>query len=205
MAQKFLSVRQSDYDRCQTKSGNSPWVRLHRALFREREFMNLSTSSRFLYIGLLILATEHGNRIYNDPTWIGQLLYIPPTEINLKPLYRGGFLQASNVHRVLRERDRERDREGEGERDSADALPPPPVLSLPIKEKKRPGPLPEDFKFSPDLKNWALERGCKEPYAEFERFCSKAVSKGWVYVDWAKAYQNWVLNELKWAREKQHA
>jgi hypothetical protein len=71
--------------------------------------------------------------------------------------------------------------------------------------KKRPTPLPPDFKFSPELKDWALSKGCKEPFAEFERFTSKAVSKGWTYIDWPKAYQNWVLNELKWAREKHHA
>jgi hypothetical protein len=115
MPQKWLSVRRKDYERSRTKSKNAPWVKLYRDIFREREFMMLPAKTKYLYIGLIILATETGNRIYNDPTWIGQLLYIPHTEIDLKPLYRSGFLEASNLSRVLGERDRERDREREGE------------------------------------------------------------------------------------------
>jgi hypothetical protein len=120
MPQKFLSIRQEDFEKARTRSPNAPWIKLHRSLFREREFVKLSPASRFLYTGLILLATEHENRIYNDLTWIGQLLCIPHTEIDLKPLYRAGFLQATNLPRVL-EREREREREIEREIAGADA------------------------------------------------------------------------------------
>lgn len=205
MPQKFLSIK--NLEKYQNYSKNSPpWIRIHRSILGDREFMKLSIKARYLYIGLIILATETNNRIYNDPTWIGQRLDIPHTEIDLKPLYRCGFLFTSNLSRSLSEERRGETETEERER-GADAPPSPPVVHIngTGQSKKRPVPLPPDFKFSPELKEWALSKGCKEPFAEFERFTSKATSKGWTYVDWTKAYQNWVLNELKWAREKHHA
>lgn len=204
MAQKFLSIKNFEKYQSSTPGKTRTWIKLHKAILGDPEFMKLSTHHKFLYTGLLLLADDCGNRIYNDRTYLGQRLYISPTEIDLKPLYRAGFLYTSNLSRELSEENRTRE-ELEPERDGADAPPSPPVVSLPPKEKKRPQPLPADFKFTPELREWALIKGCKEPFAEFERFCSKAVSKGWVYVDWPQAYQNWVLNELKWAREKANA
>jgi hypothetical protein len=116
MPQKWLSVRQLDYERCKTKSGNSPWVKFHRALLNDPAFISLTPANRFLYIGLIFLATESGNKVYADRTWIGQRLYIRCTEIDLTPLYRAGLLETSNLRRLLREREeREGDREREGE------------------------------------------------------------------------------------------
>lgn len=126
MPQKFLSVRQSDYERCQTKSRNAPWIKLYRDLWGDREFLKLSPTSRFLYIGILMLSTETGNKVYNDRTWIGQRLYMPCTEIDLTPLYRGGFLVTSNLRRVLSEREGEREqreREKETETPAVPAVP----------------------------------------------------------------------------------
>jgi hypothetical protein len=65
-----------------------------------------------------------------------------------------------------------------------------------------PVPLPEDFKFTAELRTWALDEGCKEPYVEFEQFCDKAKSKGLVYVDWPAAFRTWIRNAVKWEREK---
>lgn len=101
-----------------TKSGNSPWVKLHRELLNDRDFIKLPPSSRFLYLGLLLLSTECGNKVYNDRTYIGQRLYIERTEIDLTPLYRSGLLEGSNIRRLLREREGERE-EIEREKESA--------------------------------------------------------------------------------------
>jgi hypothetical protein len=92
-------------------------VKLHRALLNDPVFINLSPSSRFLYLGLIFLATESGNRVYGDRTWIAQRLYTTCTEVDLTPLYRAGLLETSNLRRLLREGERDREREGEGERE----------------------------------------------------------------------------------------
>jgi hypothetical protein len=52
--------------------------------------------------GLIHLAVETNNKIYNDPTWIGQRLYMNHTDIDLRPLYRCGFLVTSNLSRDAR-------------------------------------------------------------------------------------------------------
>lgn len=134
MPQKWLSVRQSDYERCKTTSGSSPWVKLHRELLNDPAFISLTPASRFLYIGLIFLATESGNKVYGDRTWIGQRLYIGRTnggqkadtwrtEVDLTPLYRSGLLEGSNVRRLLRE---DRDREEKEIEKETPALPAAP-------------------------------------------------------------------------------
>lgn len=114
MPQRFLSIK--NFEKYQTSSGKKasrPWIKLYKSILSDPEFMKLSTHSRFLYTGLLLLADDCQNRIYNDRTYIGQRLYIPHTEVNLTPLYRAGFLYASNLSRVLSEESREEENRGE--------------------------------------------------------------------------------------------
>lgn len=202
MAQKFLSIRQSDFERIQSKRENAPWIRLHRALFRDPDFLNLSTHHRYLYTGLLQLAYDTGNRIYNDSTYLGQMLYVSHTEIDLKPLYRSGLLETTNLSRVLSESEQNRTEQSRAE--SADAQPPtqPKVATLPRKKVGIPVTFPETFTFTKDLKEWALEEGCREPFVEFEQFRDKAKAEGKLYIDWEAAFRTWIRNSVKWAREK---
>jgi Helix-turn-helix domain len=37
---------------------------------------------------------------------------------------------------------------------------------------------------------------------ELERFMAKARAKSWRYTDWRQAFRSWLLNEVKWARER---
>ena len=112
MPQKFLSIKNLEKYQTNTKV-NPPWFKIHRIMFGDPEFIKLTSKQRFLYIGLIHLAVESGNRIYNDSTFIGQRLYIPSTEVDLRPLYRAGFLYTTNLSRVLSETEGERETEGE--------------------------------------------------------------------------------------------
>ena len=112
MPQRFLSVK--NIEKYQTnRNKNPPWFKIHRLMFGDPEFIKLTPSQRFLYIGLIHLAVESGNRIYNDSTFIGQRLYIKSTEVDIKPLYRAGFLYTTNLSRVLSETEESREREEE--------------------------------------------------------------------------------------------
>ncbi len=214
MPQKFLSIK--NFEKYQHyKHRNPPWIRVYKSLFQDREFIKLSISARYLYLGLLTLCSEHANRVPMDCTWIAHRLCMDEVAVDLKPLYRSGFLIASRNHIARMSSTKNASYSDSSDSDSSEvqsteaaasaALPPPPAaLAVPTKPK-RPMPLPADFTFTPEMREWALAKGCKEPFAEFERFCSKAKSKGWTYTDWKHAYQNWILNELKWAREKSHA
>jgi hypothetical protein len=132
MPQRFLSIR--NLEKYQTnRKQNPPWFKIHRVMFGDPEFVKLSTAYRFLYIGLIHLAVESGNKIYNDDTFILQRLYIPSTDgilktykghtkLDLTPLYRAGFLYTTNLSRVLSEGEREGEREREESREEGTAL-----------------------------------------------------------------------------------
>jgi uncharacterized phage protein (TIGR02220 family) len=94
MPQKFLSIK--NFEKYQHfKKANPPWIKLYRSLFLDREFMKLTTPCKYLYIGLVTLASEGCNRVPNDLHFISHRLAINPSEIDLKPLYKAGFLIAS--------------------------------------------------------------------------------------------------------------
>lgn len=102
MPQKFLSIK--NFEKYQSfKHRNPPWFKIHKSMFGDREFTKLPPASRFLYVGLIYLAVESENKVYNDRTWIGQRLYMDRTEIDLSPLYKAGFLITSNIRRECSE------------------------------------------------------------------------------------------------------
>ena len=110
MSQKFLSIK--NFEKYQHfKKANPPWIKLYRSLFTDREFMRLPVASKYVYIGIVMLASEGSNRVPHDLQWISQRLSIPPSEIDLKPLYKAGFFIASEstVYResISQRRDRE--------------------------------------------------------------------------------------------------
>jgi hypothetical protein len=55
--------------------------------------------------------------------------------------------------------------------------------------------LPADFVLSDEGIEYALSKGLDTDRAhhEFEKFCSFHQAKGNTYVDWGKAWQNWIL------------
>jgi hypothetical protein len=101
MAQRFLSLR--NFEKYQSmKYSTAPWFKVQHKIFGDRDFIQLPYNLRYLMFGLIHLAVETNNKIYNDPTWIGQRLYMNHTDIDLKPLYRCGFLVTSNLSRDAR-------------------------------------------------------------------------------------------------------
>ncbi|NGZ99117.1 MAG: hypothetical protein CV089_23910 [Nitrospira sp. WS110] len=96
MAQKFLSIK--NFEKYQHyKKRMPPWIKLYKSMFGDPAFQKLTVMGRYLYIGLLTLASENDNRVLNDPSWIAQRLVISPSDVDLKPLYRSGFLLASEA------------------------------------------------------------------------------------------------------------
>lgn len=109
-------LRVKNYEKYQNhRSKNPSWIKLYRSLLTDLAFMKLDIESRYLYIGLLILASETGNTTVNDASYLGLRLAIDPTRLDLKPLFRSGLLCASSrtVQRmnVLSERETERETE----------------------------------------------------------------------------------------------
>ncbi|MDH5738689.1 MAG: hypothetical protein OEY77_00020 [Nitrospira sp.] len=110
MPQKFLSIK--NFEKYQHfKKSNPPWIKLYRSTLSDRDFINLPTTAKYVYIGLLMLASEGCNKVFNDHSWISHRLAIKVSELDLKPLYKAGFLIASEstVYRetISQRRDRE--------------------------------------------------------------------------------------------------
>jgi len=209
----FLSIKNfSKYQHY--KHRNPPWIKLHLEILDDPDFLQLPDASKWHYIGLLLLASKHENALPWNESYVRSRTGMTE-KLDLNHRFLKDHVLASGKHRASKmhtnaDSETETETETERERECASAAcastsPPHPPIPLREKEKRRSTPLPEEFTFTPELREWALAKGCKEPFAEFERFCAKAIAKGWTYVDWPKAYHNWVLNELKWAREKNHA
>jgi hypothetical protein len=107
MAQRFLSIK--NWEKYQTQEGKRtyPWVKLYKSILTDREFLQLPIHVRYVYLGLLILASETSNKIFNDASHIAHRLSMPVSQLDLKPLYRYGFLQASKTTKWRLEKSRE--------------------------------------------------------------------------------------------------
>lgn len=108
---KYLRIK--NYERYQHYTArNPPWIKLYKSLLTDHGFLRLDVRARYLYICLLILASETENKVVNDPSYLSQRLFISPSDIDLKPLFRGGFLLASDasVRREEKRQSRDRDR-----------------------------------------------------------------------------------------------
>ena len=193
MPQKFLSIK--NLEKYQTnKTKNPPWFKIHRIMFGDPEFIKLTPSQRFLYIGLIHLAVESGNRIYNDSTFIGQRLYIPHTEVDLKPLYRSGLLYTSNLSRTLSETEESRDR-GEGE--ERDASLPPPVQFVP-KGKRA---IQDTDGITEKHRAFAVTLRI-DPGPEWGKFKNYCLANDRRYANFEAAFRNWLAraSEMKGVR-----
>ena len=187
MPQKFLSIKNLGKYQTNTKA-NPPWFKIHRMMFGDPEFIKLTPSQRFLYVGLIHLAVESGNRIYNDATFIGQRLYMQRTEIDLKPLYRSGFLYTSNLSRTLSETEESRDR-GEGEETDP---PLTPIVKLVPKGKRAiqdtDGITDKHRAFAATLKI--------DPGPEWGKFKNYCLAHDKRYANFEAAFRNWLANSV---------
>lgn len=163
---------------------NPPWIKLYKSILTDHAFLKLPSRSRYLYIGLLILASECDNKVANDPAYIGHRLAISVAELDLRPLFRAGFLLASDrTIRRLRDREEseteteERQSRGEGER------------TRPSGNGRCAFPL--DFEFTSDRKEWAEKQGVHAAL-EFNRFRDYHKARDTRFKDWDAAWRNWV-------------
>lgn len=117
------------FDRLQHyKDRNPPWIKLYGDLLDNYDFCCLQDASKWLALGLMILASKNGNRIPADPRWIASKLSCTVAKIDLQPLVIAGLItmeqdasevleqDASKVLDLARSREeRQRREETEGE------------------------------------------------------------------------------------------
>lgn len=88
----FIAV--ADFDRLQHyKDRNPPWIKLYNDLLDSYDFTRLQDASKWLAIGIMLLASRMQNQIPADPKWIAQRLGCTEA-VNLQPLIDIGFILA---------------------------------------------------------------------------------------------------------------
>lgn len=198
MAQKFLSIK--NFERYQHfKKSNPPWIKLYRSLFLDIEFMRLPLSCKYLYIGLVTLASEGCNRVPNDLHFISHRLSILPSEIDLKPLYKAGFLIASEstVYRETITKLSLRDRE----ETETEKISPLPSLQEGKREKGK-SAFPAGWKpEQAEMEQWS-KHGIREPWVEFATFRDHALAIDRRCKDWPAAWRNWCRKSLRMKEER---
>jgi len=198
MPQKFLSIK--NFEKYQHfKKANPPWIKLYRSTLNDREFIQLPTHCKYIYLGLLILASEGCNKVFNDPSWISHRLAIKVSELDLKPLYSSGFLIASEstVYRetISQRRDRE---ETETETEKISPL---PSLKEGTRARGKTG-FPDDWKpTTEEMEQWR-GHGIANPWVEFASFKDHALTNDRRCKDWPAAWRNWCRKSLRMKEER---
>lgn len=86
----LLAVK--DFDRFQHYKDRRPaWIKLYNDLLDDYAFTCLPDASKWLAVGLWLLASRHENRIPNDPKWIARMVHASEP-VDLKPLINAGFI-----------------------------------------------------------------------------------------------------------------
>lgn len=178
------------------KDRNPPWIKLHRDLLNDRDFMCLPIASKAIAPLLWLLASEAKNGEFNaDVVELTFRLRMTTKEVNdgLKPLInKGFFVRASGV---LADCEQlaipETETETEGE-----------VEAKPKKPKKVETPetqIPDDFVANATAINLAKELNVSLS-DEFPKFIDFHKARGNYYKDWDAALRTWLRNAVKFNR-----
>lgn len=112
----FIAVK--NFERFQHyKDRNPKWIKLYNEILDDYEFGRLPDASKWLAVGIWLLASRYENRIPNDPEWIGRRINARGA-VDLAPLLSAGFITLSQpASEPLAIRSGSAMPEGEGERE----------------------------------------------------------------------------------------
>lgn len=111
------------------KNRDPPWIKLYNAMLDDPDFMRLQDASRWLAVGLMLLASRTENQVPADGGWLQWRLRLssPP---DLEPLVTIGFIRihGTDASTMLARcyQDDSAEGEGEGEREVTDLGGEPP-------------------------------------------------------------------------------
>lgn len=112
MPPRFISIANFEKYQRDTKR-TYPWIPLYKKLLVNPDFLKLDVTSRYIYVCLILIGSDCGNKIPNDVSYLAHRCSIEVSQLNLRPLYRYGFLQASKTTKWRLDRE---DRRGEEKR-----------------------------------------------------------------------------------------
>jgi hypothetical protein len=177
------------------KDRNPPWIKLHRDLLNDRDFMCLPIASKAIAPLLWLLASEEKSGDFNaNVAELAFRLRMTEKEINdgLKPLIsKGFFVNASGVLAVceqlaIPETERETEKEVEKK---------PKTLKTATQ-------IPDLFIVDPDAIELAKKLGV-DYELEKDKFCDYYKGQGKLMKDWSATFRNWIRNAAEYKKSKQ--
>ena len=214
---RFLRVK--NFDRYQHYKHRRPtWIKLYQSMLDDGPLMALGETSRYIYVGLLLLAARTDNKITTDVLFLAASLHIRDVgdmEMCLKELLSEGFIEiftlaqskrlslaqsrAVGLLRVEKSRVEKSRVEGSADADASISLAPP----TPPAGRNGPGKTewPDQFAFSP--RHEAIASGFDlNVHREFVAFRDKAQAHGWRYKNWDAAFRNWLNKAVEIKEDK---
>jgi len=191
MAQRFLSIKNFEKYQPETKRTH-PWIRLYKSLLVDPDFMKLDIFSRYTYICLILIGSDCGNMIPNDVSYLSHRLSIPVSQIDLRPLYRYGFLRASRTTKWRL--DKILDHRGDQEEIGEDIAASPPKPQLSRRDKL------ELFTLTDEDREWAKDKlGITNPDDYVDEFKDywRAEPEKKLKGDWQATFRN----RLRWLKD----
>jgi hypothetical protein len=176
------------------KDRNPPWIKLHRDLLNDRDFMCLPIASKAIAPLLWLLASEEKSGDFNaNVAELAFRLRMSEKEINdgLKPLISKGFFV--NASGVLAECEQLAIPETEGETEK-EVEKKPKTLKTATK-------VPEFFIVDPDAIELAKKLGV-DYEIEKDKFCDYYKGKGSTMKDWSATFRNWIRNAAEYKKSK---
>jgi hypothetical protein len=191
----YLTVRKWDEWQSYRKDRQQPpWIKLHRELLRNPEWISLSDTQRGQLVSIWMLAADKNGRVPDDANLIQRMCYMQKApDLNL--LIERGFLDARVTPR-RRQADvtvtpQRRVEESRVEESAAAAASP-----------KKGSQVPEGWEPSLEtLERLRTKKGFPPGIitSELERFRDYHRSKGSVFKDFEAAFRNWMSNAREFA------
>jgi hypothetical protein len=88
---RFLKV--VNFEKYQHYGNRKPiWIKLYNSILDEPDLMDLPDSTKWLAVGLLLLASRRENKVKIAPNWIKQQLHLSE-EPDFLPLVTAGWIE----------------------------------------------------------------------------------------------------------------
>lgn len=123
-------IRVKNFEKFQHyKDRNPVWIKLYNEILDDYAFACLQDASKWLAVGIWLLASRHDNKVPNDPAWIGKRINATGP-VDLAALVSAGFIEvcgedsqplADRSVSAMPEREEETEEETEEEKKGAEA------------------------------------------------------------------------------------
>jgi hypothetical protein len=161
------------------KDRNPPWIKLHRDLLNDKEFMRLPLASKGLAPVLWLLASESVEGVFDadfDELEFRLRISQKELEVAIKPLIDNGFfLDASTMLApCLQDAIPETETETETKRET--------------KAKAKETTIPVDFYVTDKVIDWAQKNGYSNLQKHYDNFVLSCQARNYKYTNWDAAF-----------------